>query len=219
MYRRIEPGKHQANGQSSSRLPPNSESGTDQLLPKITFRNGSADEKAIICDHLSSESDAESKDTEAATRYHFFVASRGGEISFEDFVEFHNFDNKEVILALCSRSRMVKIGIMTSREADGKHTVQVGRSKGNAESKNGAFDQIPPTSPPRGNEQARDTLERAEETGRMVASGLILGTGAGRPTRVWRGPRSRVVDIVLGKQRCPSLQGSLYVFGNQLILR
>jgi hypothetical protein len=207
---RVELEKHQANGQTSSLLSTHRESGIDQLLPKITFRKGAANEKIITCDHLFGENHPEIIDRDAVTRYHSFVASRGGEISFEDFVEFHNFDNKEAILALCSRSRKERTGDVTSSDADGKHITEVEQFEDKAESKNTASDRTPSDSPTRGNEQARDTLDKVEETGRLVVNG-VLGTGAGRPTRVWRATRSRVVDIIISKQCRPSLLENLYI--------
>ena len=40
---------------------------------------------------------------EEEIRYYSLFASKGGEISFEDFVEFADFENKEAILELCAQ--------------------------------------------------------------------------------------------------------------------
>ena len=41
--------------------------------------------------------------TEEDVRYYTLFASKGGEISFEDFIEFVDFENKDAILELCAR--------------------------------------------------------------------------------------------------------------------
>jgi hypothetical protein len=188
----VERWKRQANGPHPSF--PSDKGGIARPVTRISFRKDSRAPKVILHDQLAQITHSDYSNREIG--YYSFVANKGGEISFEDFVEFHNFENKETILELCHRHKLASATSTTSTLATDGEVNSPGASDNGKEEENRELGQAAPTPPTTDDERTQEIPEKIDTA---TVNGLLPNEAVQkRNWYVWE-RRSLFVDLILGK--------------------
>jgi hypothetical protein len=163
----VERWKHQASG-PHPRLP-SKRGGIARPMVKFSFRKDFGAPKVMLHDRLARVSN-ESEYGDREIGYYSFVASKGGEISFEDFIEFHNYENKDIIFELCRRQKRAPVASTTSTLVTDGEVDRPGGSDNDKEEENRELGQAASTPPTTDDES---TQEMAEKTNTATVNGLL----------------------------------------------
>ncbi len=119
------------------------EGGVSRPSIKFKFENGLSN--SVRC-HVKQDSSKNALGyyTEEEIRFYTLFASKGGEISFEDFVEFLDFENKEAILELCARHKQTSAtSKSTALATDADEAADFGAADSTEEERNQESDAQP----------------------------------------------------------------------------